>query len=163
MFRPGLDWLRVWALKFAWDRKKAGIQPAKPVGVTDMVEKTGEHSPEGAIFIGAGVELKGEMTVPGFATVDGRFEGALNAKSLVVGQTGHVSGEINVEIAEVRGTVGNNLVVRSRLVVRSSGAITGSCSYSKIMVEEGGELSGSIEKIAPAAPEQKIVSIQRGD
>jgi cytoskeletal protein CcmA (bactofilin family) len=128
-----------------------------------MVEKAGDHGPEGAIFIGAGVEIKGEMTVPGCATVDGRFEGALKAKSLVVGQTGHVSGDISVEIAEVRGTVGDNLAVRSRLVVRSSGIIAGSCSYSKIMVEEGGELSGSIEKIAPAPAEQKVVSLQRGD
>jgi cytoskeletal protein CcmA (bactofilin family) len=53
--------------------------------------------------------------------------------------------------------------VQSRLVVRSSGIIAGSCSYSKIMVEEGGELSGSIEKIVPAAAEQKVVSLQRGD
>ena len=67
-----------------------------------MVEKAGEHRPEGAIFIGAGVEIKGEMTVPGCATVDGRFEGALKAQSLLVGQTGHVSGDISVEIAEVR-------------------------------------------------------------
>ncbi len=137
--------------------------PAKPVGVTDMAEKPGEHGSEGAIFIGAGVEIKGEMTVPGAATVDGTFEGALKAKSLLVGLTGHVAGEINVEIAEVRGTVGDKLVVRSRLVVRSSGTIAGSCSYARIMVEEGGELSGSIEKIDPPAAEQKIISLQRGD
>ena len=47
---------------------------------------------DGAIFIGAGVELKGEVTVPGTASVDGKFEGVLKAKSLVVGPSGHVTG-----------------------------------------------------------------------
>jgi len=95
--------------------------------------------------------------------VDGKFEGVLKAKSLVVGQTGNVSGQISVETAEVRGVVGDNLTVQSKLVVRSSGSISGAVSYSKIMVEEGGELAGTIEKIAPAEAEQKIVSIQRGE
>jgi cytoskeletal protein CcmA (bactofilin family) len=128
-----------------------------------MVDKIAEQSAEGAIFIGAGVEFKGDMTVPGCATVDGRFEGVLKAKSLVVGQTGNVSGQISVETAEVRGTVGDNLTVQSKLVVRSSGSISGAVSYSKIMVEEGGELAGTIEKLPSAEAEKKVVSIQRGD
>ena len=128
-----------------------------------MVDKIGEQSSEGAIFIGAGVEFKGEMAVPGCATVDGKFEGVLKAKSLVVGQSGHVSGQISVETAEVRGTVGDNLTVQSKLVVRASGSISGAISYSKIIVEEGGELAGTIEKLAATEADKKIVSLQRAE
>ena len=39
---------------------------------------------------------------------------------------------------------------------RSSRSISGSVSYSKIMVEEGGELAGTIEKIA----DPKVVSLK---
>ena len=126
-----------------------------------MAEKTPEQDSEGTIFIGAGVEFKGDMTVPGCASVDGKFEGVLKAKSLVVGQSGHVSGQISVETAEIRGTVGDHLTVQSKLVVRSTGSISGAVSYSKIMVEEGGELAGTIEKIQNAA-DAKVVALKTG-
>ncbi len=121
-------------------------------------DKSPEQDSEGTIFIGAGVQFKGDMTVPGCASVDGKFEGTLKAKSLIVGQTGNVSGQISVETAEVRGAVGDHLTVQSKLVVRATGSISGSVSYSKIMVEEGGELSGTIEKIT----DPKIVALKTG-
>ncbi|MBV9550511.1 MAG: polymer-forming cytoskeletal protein [Alphaproteobacteria bacterium] len=131
------------------------------------MDKPGDKSSEGALFIGAGVELKGDVEVPGAASVDGKFEGTLKAKTLIVGQTGHVSGQISVETAEIRGMVEDHLTVRNRLVLRSSGSIAGTIAYSKIMVEEGGSISGSIEMMArgaaqPAEPEAKIVQLHQG-
>ena len=132
-----------------------------------MSDKIGDKNAEGAIFICAGVEFNGDMTVPGIASVDGKFSGTLKAKSLVVGQTGNVTGnvtgKISVETAEVRGTVGEHLVVQSKLTLRSSGSISGTISYSKIMVEEGGELAGTIEMIpqSKGAAEPNVVLLQR--
>ena len=122
---------------------------------------------DGAIFIGAGVELKGEVSVPGVASVDGKFEGTLKAKSLIVGPSGHVTGQISVDTAEVRGTVADHLVVQSNLILRSTGSITGTIAYSKVMVEEGGSLAGTIEKIgkpaAAAQGEHKVVPLHAGE
>ena len=70
-----------------------------------MSDKLGDKSSEGSLFIGTGVTLKGDVDVPGAASVDGNFEGTLKAKTLIVGQTGHVSGQISVETAEIRGMV----------------------------------------------------------
>ena len=122
-----------------------------------MADKPVEPTSENSIVIGTGVEIKGDMIVPGSATVDGKFEGKCKAKNLIVGPTGCLSGQISVETAEVRGTIEENLTVESKLTLRSSGNISGSIGYSKIMVEEGGILTGTIEKIASqqakAAPE----------
>jgi cytoskeletal protein CcmA (bactofilin family) len=71
----------------------------------------------------AGVTLRGDVDVPGAASVDGKFEGTLKAKTLIVGQTGHVSGQISAETAEIRGMVDDQLVVRNKLVLRASGSI----------------------------------------
>jgi len=109
------------------------------------------------------VEFKGDMVVPGCASVDGKFEGTLKAKSLIVGQSGNVSGQISVETAEIRGTVGDHLTVKSKLVVRATGSISGAVAYSKIMVEEGGELAGTIEKLTASAAETKVVNLTRGN
>ena len=125
--------------------------------------KAQEQSSEGTIFIGTGVEFKGDMVVPGCASVDGKFEGTLKAKSLIVGQSGNVSGQISVETAEIRGTVGDHLTVKSKLVVRATGSISGAVAYSKIMVEEGGELAGTIEKLTASAAETKVVNLTRGN
>ena len=121
---------------------------------------------EGAVFIGAGVEFKGTTTVPGSVSVDGKFEGTLKAKHLIVGQSGRcVSGQISVETAEIRGAVADHLMVESKLTLRGTGSVSGSVSYSKIMVEEGGELSGTIEKISSDAGKAKaegnVLQLQR--
>jgi cytoskeletal protein CcmA (bactofilin family) len=129
--------------------------------------KNDKGGSEGTLFVGAGVTLRGDVEVPGSASVDGRFEGTLKAKTLIVGQSGHVSGQISAETAEIRGMVDDQLVVRNKLVLRASGSISGAISYSKIMVEEGGSISGSIEVMErpravaqPAAPEQEARILQ---
>jgi cytoskeletal protein CcmA (bactofilin family) len=118
-----------------------------------MTDKITEQPTEGNILLGAGVEFKGDLNVPGCASVDGKFEGVLNAKALIVGKSGRVSGQISVETAEIRGSVGDHLRVQSYLLLRPTGCISGTISYSKIMVEEGGEISGTLEKISHAETE----------
>lgn len=129
--------------------------------------KNDKGGTEGTLFVGAGVTLRGDVEVPGAASVDGKFEGTLKAKTLIVGQTGHVSGQISAETAEIRGMVDDQLVVRNKLVLRASGSISGAISYSKIMVEEGGSISGSIEvmerpraAVQPAASETEARVLQ---
>jgi cytoskeletal protein CcmA (bactofilin family) len=129
-----------------------------------MIDKADKGS-EGALFIGAGVALKGDVEVPGAASVDGSFEGTLKAKTLIVGQSGHVSGQISAETAEIRGVVEDHLTVKSRLVLRATGSLSGSIAYSKIMVEEGGSITGTIEMLdrgaAAAEPEAKVVQFHQ--
>ena len=113
-----------------------------------MTEKFAEQPTEGNIFLGVGVQFKGELNVPGCAFVEGTFEGALNAKALIVGKTGRVSGQISVETAEIHGWVGDHLKVHSNLLLRPTGCISGAIRYSKMVVEEGGEISGTLERMA---------------
>jgi cytoskeletal protein CcmA (bactofilin family) len=112
-----------------------------------MIAEKADQNADGSILIGANVAFKGEVTVPGSATVNGKFEGTLNAKDLFIGQSGQVSGQISADNADIRGTVKENLAVQSKLTLRASGSISGSVSYSKIIVEEGGVLAGKIEQI----------------
>ena len=125
-----------------------------------MIDTKGDKSTEGTLFVGAGVTLRGDVEVPGAASVDGRFEGTLKAKTLIVGQTGHVSGQISAETAEIRGMVDDQLVVRNKLVLRVSGSISGAIAYSKIMVEEGGSISGTIEVMERSKTVQPVAAAE---
>jgi cytoskeletal protein CcmA (bactofilin family) len=118
-----------------------------------MADTIADVSAQGDIFLGADVEFKGELNVPGCAHLDGKFEGVLHAKALIVGQSGRVSGQIHVDTAEIHGWTGDHLNVQSHLLLRATGCISGTIGYSKIVVEEGGEISGTLAKIAPAAAE----------
>jgi cytoskeletal protein CcmA (bactofilin family) len=131
-----------------------------------MADKINEA--DGTLVIGAGVHFKGEVTVPGRATVNGKFEGELKASELVVGQSGCASGQIVVDTAEILGKVEDSLTARSKLIVRASGTVSGSITYSKIMVEEGGVLAGSLDRIVPNAaekdvPDTNVVPMQKAD
>ena len=134
-----------------------------------MIDTKGDKTTEGTLFVGAGVTLRGDVDVPGAASVDGKFEGTLKAKTLIVGQTGHVSGQISAETAEIRGMVDDQLAVRNKLVLRASGSISGAIAYSKIMVEEGGSITGTIEVMersktvqpAPVAEEARVLQLHQ--
>ncbi|MEX1167200.1 MAG: polymer-forming cytoskeletal protein, partial [Hydrogenophaga sp.] len=50
-----------------------------------------------------------------------------------------------IDIAEINGVIDGNLTVRQKLVIYASGKVTGKIRYGKVVIEEGGQLSGDIE------------------
>ncbi len=49
-----------------------------------------------------------------------------------------------IDVAEIRGEFTGNLTVRQKLVIYSTGKVTGVIRYGKLVIEEGGQLSGEI-------------------
>ena len=130
------------------------------IGKQQMPEKIDQDSSEGSILIGSGVEFKGELTVPNRVSINGTFDGHLKAKELYVGKSGKVSGEIGVEDADVFGAVTNALTVGNKLILRASGSISGTLTYSSIMIEEGGVVIGQINKLGADA-EKTVVKLHK--
>lgn len=96
-----------------------------------------------AAHIGQGVVVQGVMKVPGSVQVDGTFSGELTAETLIVGQAGQVSGVISANRVEVLGKVEQQLNA-THLLIRSTGAVTGSAAYSELEIERGGVMDGKI-------------------
>ena len=93
-------------------------------------------------YIGEGVILKGEISVPDTIIVDGRVEGEITAKTIRVGMTGAVSGTIRVTEAEIKGSVAEKIEVKQLLTVRTGGVVNGAISYGEIELERGSIISG---------------------
>lgn len=111
------------------------------------------------LYIGEGVTIKGEISVPDTLVVCGVVEGDVSVGNLVVGQTGAIKGRITVaENAEISGKVFEKLNVKCLLILRSTGRVDGNISYGLLQIEQGASIAGGLSS-TDYRPEQKPAKI----
>ena len=87
--------------------------------------------------------------------VEGSVEANLqNCRDVDIAESGLFKGSAVIDNADVRGTFEGNLVVRKRLLIRSSGQVTGTIRYGQIEVELGGQISGDVQ----ASPDSDVIA-----
>ena len=107
------------------------------------------------LYIGEGVTIKGEISVPDTLVVCGVLEGDVTVGNLVVGETGAIKGRITVaENAEISGKVFEKLDVKCLLILRSTGRVDGNISYGLLQIEQGASIAGGLSS-TDYRPEQK--------
>ena len=80
--------------------------------------------------------------------VEGTVESSMiHATELSVSPGGVFKGEVEVEDAEVAGTIDGKLTARGSLVLRATGKLLGTARCRRLQVEDGGQISGSMEMI----------------
>lgn len=99
---------------------------------------------ENVAYIGAGVTIKGEVSVPDLIVVDGTVEGAITARVVSVGQSGVVRGNISATDADVSGSVADQIDVKQLLIIRASGRVEGTIRYGEIELEKGAVVAGNL-------------------
>ena len=97
------------------------------------------------LTVGPNIKLKGvEITDCDTLVVEGTVEATMNSRVIQIAEQGAFKGSAEIDIAEVRGEFDGNLTVRQKLVIFATGKVTGKIRYGKIVIEEGGQLSGEI-------------------
>ena len=97
------------------------------------------------LTVGPNIKLKGvEITDCDTLVVEGLVEATMDSRVMQIAEQGAFKGSAEIDIAEIRGLFDGNLTVREKLVIHSTGKVTGKIRYGKIIVEEGGQLSGEI-------------------
>lgn len=115
-------------------------------------------TPEGGskLIVGPNIKLKGvEIQDCDTLFVEGTVEATMDSRVIQIAQQGAFKGSAEVDVAEVHGTIDGNLTVRQKLVIHATGKVTGRIRYGKVVIEEGGQLSGDVEcanTVAKAAP-----------
>ena len=113
---------------------------ATPAPATPAAPESGA-----TLTVGPNIKLKGvEITDCDTLVVEGTVEAIMNSRVIQIAEQGAFKGSAEIDIAEVRGTFDGNLTVRQKLVIFSTGKVTGKIRYGKIVIEEGGQLSGEI-------------------
>ena len=108
------------------------------------------------LTVGPNIKLKGvEITDCDTLVVEGLVEATMDSRVMQIAEQGAFKGSAEIDIAEIRGLFDGNLTVREKLVIHSTGKVTGKIRYGKIIIEEGGQLSGEISfGAAPAGSKQ---------
>lgn len=99
--------------------------------------------------IGTGVRVDGDVTFTGVLLVDGGVRGSLSCDAdtkgtIVVGQSGHVSGAINAPHIVVSGTVSGPSYSSESIEIQSGACLVGDTFYKAIQVHAGGIIEGSL-------------------
>ncbi len=122
---------------------------------TDDTSKPGESK----LTVGPNIKLKGvEITDCDTLVVEGAVEATMDSRVIQIAQSGSFTGSAEIDIAEIRGEFNGTLTVRQKLMIYSTGKVKGKIRYGKVVIEEGGQLSGEIEFGAAANHSKTIPS-----
>jgi cytoskeletal protein CcmA (bactofilin family) len=114
---------------------------------TSMAEPLPNSRPENSakLTVGPNIKLKGvEITDCDTLVIEGTVEASVNSRVLQIAEPGAYKGSAEIDLAEVRGVFDGNLTARQKLVIFATGKVTGKIRYGKIVIEEGGQISGDI-------------------
>ena len=130
--------------------------PAKP-----MTSASGSGS---KLTVGPNIKLKGvEITDCDTLVVEGLVEATMDSRVIDIAEQGAFKGSAEIDIAEIRGQFDGSLTVRQKLVIYATGKVTGKIRYGKVVIEEGGQLTGDIQfdpmHLPKAGPVEKPVLV----
>jgi cytoskeletal protein CcmA (bactofilin family) len=109
------------------------------------------------LIVGPNIKLRGvEIDDCDTLVVEGRVEATMVSRAIQIAEHGAFSGKVDVDVAEIRGHFQGEMTARSKLVIHASGRVSGKIRYGKMLVQEGGEMSGDIGAITAAGELQPV-------
>lgn len=128
---------------------RSGLPPAR------MPQR--EPTERRTLVVGHGISVQGTVQDAERLVVEGTVEATLlRATELSVAPGGMFKGEVEVDDAEIAGTIDGTLTANASLIVRATGRVMGTARCRRLQVEDGGQITGRIEMLseptAGAAP-----------
>ena len=131
----------------------AGADAAQGTATAATVAKTmpgndelsGTHN---RLIVGPDVKLKGaEILDCDTLVVEGRVEATMDSRVIRIAEHGSFAGKVGIDIAEIHGLFEGELTTRQQLVIHATGRVSGTIRYGKLLIEEGGEISGDVKSL----------------
>jgi cytoskeletal protein CcmA (bactofilin family) len=114
---------------------------------------------EARLIVGPDVKLKGaEILDCDTLVVEGRVEATMDSRVIRIAEQGSYTGKVSIDIAEIQGVFEGELTARSQLIIHATGRVSGKIRYGKLVIDEGGELSGDINTLNEKPLPQKARS-----
>ena len=127
------------------------VRQMRPINAAKTTSLQGVNS-----IIGKTLIIKGEITGTESILIEGKVEGTIELPDdrVTVGRNGRVSANIAAQDIVVFGELMGNCDAGHHLDIRCEGSLYGDVVVSRISVEEGAYLTGSIDirRVAASAP-----------
>lgn len=134
---------------------------ATPASAAPAVSSTNEVGSK--LIVGPNIKLKGvEITDCDTLVVEGRVEATIDSRVIQIAERGAFKGSAEIDIAEIHGEFDGELTVRQKLVIYSTGKVSGKVRYGKVVIEEGGQLAGDIQVGTASAPAKGLSVAKAG-
>ena len=124
---------------------------AKPAQAAEGDKKPAASSGEtgSRLIVGPDVKLKSaEILDCDTLVVEGRVEATMDSRVIRIAEHGLYTGKVSIDIAEIHGHFEGELTARSQLLIHATGKVSGKVRYGKMLIEEGGQISGEIKSLA---------------
>jgi cytoskeletal protein CcmA (bactofilin family) len=122
------------------------------------------ETPGSKLFVGVNIKLKGvEISDCDVLVVEGQVEATVYSKGLQIAKPGTLKGTAAIDVAEIFGEFSGELTARTRLVVHGTGRVSGTIRYGKLIVAEGGEISGDVRQLDGSADLLRPLSTVESD
>ena len=128
-------------------RSAVGVHavPTTPAPLVSDVVASPTQPGGSKLTVGPNIKLKGvEITDCDTLLVEGIVEATMDSRLMQIAAGGSFRGSAEIDLAEIHGLFDGSLTVREKLVIHATGRVTGKIRYGKLVVEEGGQLSGDI-------------------
>ncbi|MDR3683521.1 MAG: polymer-forming cytoskeletal protein [Geothrix sp.] len=118
----------------------------------NVVSPRDEEQPRRTLVVGRGISVQGTVQDAERLVVEGTVEANMinGLAELSIAHGGVFKGEVEVDEAEVAGTIDGTLTARHALIVRATGRVLGIARCRRLQVEDGGQITGRIEMITNA-------------
>ncbi len=127
----------------------AGALPPRPAPGRAPGREAAERR---TLVVGRGISVQGTVQDAERLVVEGTVEASMiHATELSISPGGVFKGEVEVEEAEVAGTIDGTLTARGNLIVRATGKVLGTARCRRLQVEDGGQITGRIEMLTEGA------------
>lgn len=121
------------------------VQASRAEGDTPPPRRSSEVDVR-TMMVGPGTSFSGEIASCNRLIVEGTIEAKLgNCLHVIINEGGVFRGDSSTDNADVYGSFEGKLVVRKRLLIRATGRVSGTITYTEIEIERGGIMSGAIQ------------------
>lgn len=97
-------------------------------------------------IVGPSVKIEGDLKSNGNLRIDGSVVGNVKtAQNLMIGESAHLTADVEAENATVYGVIQGNVKVSGGLSLGSTGKILGDIMCGKLKVEEGAYFAGKCQ------------------
>lgn len=134
------------APNLAQNRAPAAAAAAASSGANVASAKSNIKASKRILTVGNDIHMKGEIATCDRLVIEGSVDAELkDVHTVELAETGSFKGTAEIEDAEISGSFEGDLIVNGRLIIYSTGRVSGNIAYGEIEIERGGQLSGNIK------------------